>query len=219
MTDAWLSQRIEHLKIRGLVEIKNILAKFDIPCMLGYGSCLGAVRDQKLILTDGDLDIIVLHENVKGQKEKVEKEFEKAGWKIKQKPRGEDKRIGDYCIFMCTHRNTFLPEESIGDYNVEILFYPRWKNWRWEFHNDKYMLFPRELFDNPKEIIFYGHRFFVPNPPEEYLRLCYGNDWRIPWPEQGLSSTNFYDMRMEDELPPKGRFDHKLEKYNEPDSR
>lgn len=41
-------------------------------------------------------------------------------------------------------------------------------------------VFPLKLFTDPKEITFLGEKFYVPNPPEEYLRLCYGKNWRIP---------------------------------------
>ena len=39
---------------------------------------------------------------------------------------------------------------------------------------------PAEFLTQPKEIEFVGERFLVPNPPEEYLRLKYGERWKEP---------------------------------------
>ena len=39
---------------------------------------------------------------------------------------------------------------------------------------------PAEYVLNPKEILYLGENFLVPNPPEEYLRLKYGAEWKIP---------------------------------------
>ena len=39
---------------------------------------------------------------------------------------------------------------------------------------------PATLFTHPREIEFLGEKFFVPNPPEEYLRLKYGAQWMVP---------------------------------------
>lgn len=41
-------------------------------------------------------------------------------------------------------------------------------------------LLPTRLFDPLKEIEFLGHKFLVPNPPEEYLVKNYGDNWKMP---------------------------------------
>ena len=39
---------------------------------------------------------------------------------------------------------------------------------------------PAHFFIDPQEIEFLGEQFRVPSPPEEYLRLKYGEQWMIP---------------------------------------
>jgi len=55
--------------------------------------------------------------------------------------------------------------------------------------------YPIELF-NFKKIKFKGHELVIPKDSGEYLRLCYGDDWRIPnkkyiWTEDTYNLKNF----------------------------
>lgn len=48
---------------------------------------------------------------------------------------------------------------------------------------DHAMVLPEESIRKMKKTLFYGMEFFVPNPPEAYLSLIYGETWRVPNPK------------------------------------
>jgi phosphorylcholine metabolism protein LicD len=200
--DAKIQFKKESIKIDQLLEMRDTLASFKIPCMLAYGNCLGAVRDKKFILTDGDIDLMVMHENIQNKRADVIEVFESLGYR---------RIIRDN--WNSITNNFFIYMLKKGGIEADIYSYPLYKHWRWEYAYwaDKFMLYPKEIFENPRKIMFYGHEFYVPNPPEEYLRICYGNDWRIPWQEQGPSSYEGYKVRFVDMLPSGGKFDPKLD--------
>ena len=54
---------------------------------------------------------------------------------------------------------------------------------------------PATSFTNPREIEFLGEKFFVPNPPEEYLRLKYGSAWMVP------KKAGAYEKDVVDNIP------------------
>ncbi len=55
------------------------------------------------------------------------------------------------------------------------------------------MVFPKKVFENLAPMEFEGLVFNVPNPPEEYLPLIYGETWRIPTKNWGWDDVRAMD--------------------------
>lgn len=153
-------------KLSHLLEIKTILDSLQIPFFLGYGLVLSAVRENRFIPQDGDIDIIIKYEDLEGKVDTLAKILEEHGHKD----------------FMHPNINRLWCVKYINDYRSEldIYAYPKHEAWRYEVYNKMFALFPKELFERGKTIDFYGEKFKIPSPPEEYLRIVYGNSWRIP---------------------------------------
>lgn len=154
---------------RNLKEAKMILNNLGVVFLLQSGSCLGAVRDNAFIPWDDDMDIAsVIGEN--GLTEEtiyaVIAEFRSRGYYVKKNSSTLDgppysishSVIKDYARL---DWSCLLVVEGV------IRSYPG-------------VQVPAASFIHPREIEFLGEKFFVPNPPEEYLRLKYGAQWMVP---------------------------------------
>ena len=154
---------------RNLKEAKMILDNLGVVFLLQSGSCLGAVRDNAFIPWDDDIDIASVM-GMNGFNEETMyvalAAFRSRGYYVKQ----------NYAIL---HGPPYAISHSvIKDYarldwscllvvDGVIRSYPG-------------VQVPATLFTHPREIEFLGEKFFVPNPPEEYLRLKYGEQWMVP---------------------------------------
>ncbi|MFC1953681.1 LicD family protein [Chloroflexota bacterium] len=149
---------------KALKEVKQILESYGITFFLMSGSCLGAIRENGLIPWDDDVDIGSVY-GLHGCKEESLGEiittFRKEGFITK---------------LMYTGPHAFLP---FIKYSAKI---------SWEclqvidgyVEQYPFLNTPVSFYTNLKEIDFLGEKFYVPNPPEEYLRLKYGEEWRVP---------------------------------------
>jgi len=147
-----------------LKEVKQILDSFGVTFFLRQGTCLGAVRDNKFIPWDDDVDIgsvIGLHGPIEDSLDQIVVTFRENGF-LTRIERTDSMlyiplvKLSIRCDWECFR--------IIDDYIVQFPF----------------LKTPVSLFTDLKEITFLGERFYVPNPPEEYLRLKYGEDWQVP---------------------------------------
>ncbi len=149
---------------RLLVEVKQVMSENGVVFFLRQGTCLGIVRDGKLISWDDDIDIGSIYGFHGFSEETITSTIPKlreSGFLI---------RITRNDYYACV---TFIKDSmriEWGCYRViddAIVMYPA-------------IPIPLRFFVDLKEVIYMGHKYLVPNPPEEYLRAKYGDDWRIP---------------------------------------
>ena len=152
-----------------LREAKQILDQLGVVFLLQSGSCLGAVRDNAFIPWDDDTDtasVIGLNGLTEEKIDTALALFRSNGYYYKMNYSTLDRPpyslsysvIKDYARL---DWNCMLVVDGV------IRSYPG-------------VQVPATLFTHPREIEFLGEKFFVPNPPEEYLRLKYGSKWMVP---------------------------------------
>ena len=147
-----------------LLEVKKVLDRRGVQFFLRQGTCLGAIRDNAFIPWDDDLDLgVILGVNgfTEQSVEPLLAAFRESGYYVQSES-------SDNLIYASLLKNML---------RVDILFH-------WVIDEHIYhwpgIWFPVTLFNQLKEINFIGETFLVPNPPEEYLKIKYGPDWKTP---------------------------------------
>ncbi|MEE8353633.1 MAG: LicD family protein [Dehalococcoidales bacterium] len=147
-----------------LKEIKQVLDEAGVTFFLRQGTCLGAIRDGALIPWDDDIDVgsvIGLNGFDEAAVEPIVRTFAARGFltRIERKdhylyvPLVKSGVRADWCSYWVIDDSVFM--------------YPG-------------IRIPIRFLTDLEEIEFLGERFHVPNPPEEYLRVKYGEEWRTP---------------------------------------
>jgi len=167
-----------------LKEAKQILDGLGLVFFLRHGTCLGAVRDNALIEWDDDLDIgsvLGLHGLTEELARSAAELFKEHGFEV-------------------------TVEESELNLSVSLRKLDTQMDWTcYRIINDSIyqwpvVQIPIGLHTDLREIDFLGETFFVPNPPEEYLRLKYGPEWMIPKRAGGFEQE-VLDRMAETTLP------------------
>lgn len=149
---------------RVLLEIKEVMDEAGVTFFLRQGTCLGAIRDNAFIPWDDDIDIgsvIGLHGLNKETVESVAQTLRERGFLLRIER-------NDYSLYV-----PIIKESLRIDWNCyrvldnAVFMYPG-------------IRIPVRFLTDLKEIEFLGKGFLVPNPPEEYLEVKYGPDWRVP---------------------------------------
>ena len=147
--------------LRDTVEILNDLGLY---WWLEAGTCLGAIREKDFIEHDTDIDIGVLGLQMKDE---LAIEMVKRGFV--------------FHYIYGTKYNGYEMSFIRGGIKVDVFYF--YKNDGiiytsiWNKQEQIILDFPAKLFNDLREIDFLGLRVRVPNPPEEYLTIRYGN-WR-----------------------------------------
>ena len=147
-----------------LRDVKRIFDQMGIVFFIGSGTCLGAIRENGFIPWDDEMDtasVIGLH----GLTEEIINQgiaaFTDNGYYVHV---GRSSLYVGISMVKSGIRVDWTCHRIIGD---NICQYPAVNT-------------PLKLFTDLKEICFIGEKFLVPNPPEEYLRIKYGPEWKVP---------------------------------------
>ena len=149
---------------RLLAEVRQVMSENNVVFFLRQGTCLGIVRDGKPIPWDDDIDIGSIYGFHGFSEETIASTIpilRESGFLI---------RINSNDYYKCV---SFIKDSMRIDWgcywviNDAIVMYPA-------------IPIPLRFFVDLKEVTYMGHKYLVPNPPEEYLRAKYGDDWRIP---------------------------------------
>jgi len=149
---------------RLLIEVKGIMDAFEVKFFLRQGTCLGAVRNNAFIQWDDDLDIGVLLDS----EDFTERSIPRLIDTFKQHGYYTETQNSDALIF------STLSKDNL---RVDLLFLRIVEG---QVYHWPGIWFPARLFTELKEIDFLEQKFFVPNPPEEYLQIKYGPEWQTP---------------------------------------
>ena len=148
-----------------LKEIKQVLEQLGVVFLLGSGTCLGATRDKALMPWDDDIDLLsVLGVNglTEAKVDAVADTLREKGYFI------YEFAMGNHKAFATVKNYVRISLECVRVVDDAIYLFPGG------------FKIPATMFTEPKEIEFLGERFLVPNPPEDYLRLKYGEEWMVP---------------------------------------
>lgn len=137
-----------------------------IPTVLLYGTCLGMVRDQKIIDYDTDIDLGVFLTDFTAIYAIIP-DLQQQGFYVKGR--------NMYCV-------TFAV--SGGEYLIDVWVIVKRKNpffrllgYRWLVDH---VNFKSDYFSNCGRITINGVDHAVPNDVEAYLEELYGTEWKIP---------------------------------------
>jgi len=167
----------EEILATELKKFRDVLKEIDVDIILCYGVLLGAIRENRFLPWDKDIDIFLLpHVNL----EKVKKHLQENGYDgvsfgASEVPFGKflwAKRYIDDKILVF--------ELQQVHYKDDIAFTNKYLG---KSYNKKVKkaatVYPKSMFENLDTIEFYGGKYFIPSDVKEYLTMTYYK-WEEP---------------------------------------
>jgi len=174
----------EKKAINLLYGVVNILENTSLNFWIEGGTLLGAIRDEKLIPWDHDLDMGIINSNnneIRNAIKLLKKEFYVSVKSFKKNHRTWI--LGDYRVIKIYPRKLYFFKEklcldlfvyykgNLSSVNNEVYKYVVWD--RNGYHKKEYL----EKLD---KIIFYGKQINIPKNAKGFLEVKYGKDWETP---------------------------------------
>jgi len=155
----------ESVMNQNLFDFKKVMDKYDIPFIFIFGSALGLMREWHkpwAHLQDTDVDIMcdsINHTRMKP----VVKELEEMGFFVLDK---NECPMHDHCFMRYGEKiELWWFDETETDYYYSL------RVW-----------YPKHFFENPTKIRYKDQMWNVPNNVQEFLKITYGKDWKLPNP-------------------------------------
>lgn len=171
-----MAKSVRDKKVDLLVEAAPIFESIFPQYFFTMGSCLGIVRECRLLPWDDDIDCALLDKFFSQKKfDRLKVELVNAGFQVstsegkwvKLNARKHGEKLCFVILYISNDKNHYLR--------------PAYK-------------FPAIFFEITKTIDVYGSKLRVPEPAEQYLEFIYGSDWRTPIKDR--SEQSLYEGKI-----------------------
>ncbi|NQV14047.1 LicD family protein [bacterium] len=181
----------EKKAVRFMHDSVAVMNEAGINFWIEGGTLLGALRDQKLIPWDHDLDFGMIYKSEAQMKTLIRRLKRHFHVSVRTFPKTEKIwQLGNYRVLKIFPRKNLLPRKALcldlfvyyegrlPDTDELVYKYVVWD--RNAFHR-------KEFFDTTEDLTFYGATVPVPSNPEKFIEVKYGKDWRTPVKEWNVA--------------------------------
>lgn len=162
-------------------KMNDVFNKIDLRYFLFLGTLLGAIRERGFIPIDLDLDVGVFKEEFDIKKNELKTLFEKNEFETKWKFHNTEDKIDNNASGLKIY--SMEPMKGFKrQMHCDICCFTKIDNWIYypRDNMNKILLYPEKVVGQLKEISFYNVKVKVPYETEEFLKLTYGENWKIP---------------------------------------